>query len=48
MEFKIYKYMNQENNSSHLVQLDTTAFRKSVATHETDWNHMYVLCKTLF
>ena len=27
--------MNQENNCSHLVQLDTTAFRKSVATHET-------------
>ena len=40
--------MNQENNCSHLVQLDTKAFRESVATHETEWNHMYVLYKTLF
>ena len=40
--------MNQDNNPSNLVQLDTTAFRKSVGTHERECDQMYILYKTLF
>ena len=39
--------MNQDNNRSHLVQLDTTASKKSAATYETEWNQMHSLYNNL-